>query len=91
MNLTIRDLDESVYRRFKAKAVEEGLRIGEAVTQAMELWIRQRSIKPKGSLLDIKPFNWGRAQRRLVSRSIKSCTERSHDPPRLKPDSGLLE
>ena len=59
MNITIRDLDESVYRQFKAKAVEEGLKIGEAVTQAMELWIRQRSIKPKGSLLDIKPFNWG--------------------------------
>jgi len=32
-----------VFRRFKAKAVEEGLRLGEALTQAMELWIEERS------------------------------------------------
>ena len=60
VNITIRGLDEVVFRRFKAKAVEEGMRLGEAITQAMEMWIRQRSIKPKGSLLEIKPFNWGK-------------------------------
>ena len=65
MNITIRDLDESVYRRFKAKAVEEGLKIGEAMTQAMELWIRQRSMKPRGSLLDIKPFSWGKGTEKV--------------------------
>ena len=65
MNITIRGLDEAVFRRFKAKAVEEGLKIGEAVTQAMKLWIRERSIKPKGSLLDIKPFNWGEGTERV--------------------------
>ncbi|MBS7610323.1 hypothetical protein KEJ19_07185 [Candidatus Bathyarchaeota archaeon] len=59
VNITIRGLDERVFKRFKAKAVEEGMKLGEAVTQAMEMWIRQRSVKPKASLLDIKPFNWG--------------------------------
>lgn len=59
MNITIRGLDEGVFRRFKAKAVEEGMKLGEALTQAMEMWVRQRSLKPKASLMDIRPFNWG--------------------------------
>ncbi|MGC8849001.1 MAG: hypothetical protein ACP5QI_00810 [Candidatus Bathyarchaeia archaeon] len=59
MNITIRKVDEVVFKKFKAKAVEEGMKIGEALTQAMKLWIKQRSLKPKLSLLDIKPFSWG--------------------------------
>ncbi len=59
MNVTIRGVDEVVFRRFKAKAVEEGMKLGEALTQAMALWIRERSGKPRGSLLEIKPFDWG--------------------------------
>ncbi|MEM2913555.1 MAG: hypothetical protein QXR06_04355 [Candidatus Bathyarchaeia archaeon] len=35
------------------------MKFGEAITQAMEMWIKHRSLKPKVSLLDIKPFNWG--------------------------------
>jgi len=65
VNITIRGLDESVFRRFKAKAVEEGMKLGEAITQAMEMWIRQRSIKPTGSLLEIKPFNWGKGTEKI--------------------------
>jgi len=59
MNLTVRGLNDGVFKKFKAKAVEEGMKLGEALTQAMELWIKQRGIKPKTSLLDIKTFNWG--------------------------------
>jgi predicted XRE-type DNA-binding protein len=59
MNITIRKIDEIIFKKFKAKAIEEGMKIGEALTQAMELWIKQRSLKPKASLLDIKPFNLG--------------------------------
>jgi hypothetical protein len=58
MNVTIRDLDAAVFRRFKAKAVEEGMKLGEALTQAMELWIRQRETKPRIRLSEIKPFDW---------------------------------
>jgi hypothetical protein len=65
MNITIRDLDEKVFRRFKAKAVEEGMKLGEALTQAMELWIKQKSTKPIKSLLDIKPFNWGKGTEKV--------------------------
>lgn len=65
MNVTIRDVDEAVFRRFKARAVEEGMRLGEALTQAMEMWLKQKSLKPKASFLDIRPFNWGESSKRL--------------------------
>ncbi|MBS7626588.1 hypothetical protein KEJ51_06085 [Candidatus Bathyarchaeota archaeon] len=65
MNVTIRNLDEAVFKRFKARAVEEGMKLGEAVTQAMEVWIKQRAIKRKASLLEIKPFNWGKGRERV--------------------------
>ncbi len=60
MNVTVRDLDETVYRRFKARAVEEGMKLGEALTQAMEMWVKQRvADKRSVRFMDIKPFNWG--------------------------------
>ena len=60
MNITIRKLDESVFRRFKAKAVEEGMRLGEAMAQAMEMWLRQKSVRRRASLIEIEPFDWGK-------------------------------
>jgi len=65
VNITIRGLNEAVFRRFKAKAVEKGMKLGEAVTQAMEMWVSRRSAKPKARLLDIKPFNWGSGTEKL--------------------------
>ncbi len=59
VNITIRGIDESVYKRFKAKAVEEGMKLGEAATHVMEIWIEQRGKKPRKTLLDMKPFSWG--------------------------------
>ena len=59
MNITIRDLDEMVFKRFKAKAVEEGMKLGEAVTQAMNTWIKRRSVRRQVNLTNIGPFNWG--------------------------------
>ena len=65
MNITVRGVDEEVFRRFKARAVEEGMRLGEALTQAMEMWLQQRSLKHKARLLDIRPFNWGEGSKRV--------------------------
>ena len=67
VNLTIRGLNDRVYRRFKAKAVEEGIRIGDAVNQAMELWIRETNKRPGSKLIDIESFNWGRGTERTSS------------------------
>ncbi|MBS7635655.1 hypothetical protein KEJ34_09320 [Candidatus Bathyarchaeota archaeon] len=65
VNITIRGLNEEVFRRFKAKAVEEGMKLGEAFTQAMEMWIRQRETEHRTSLLEIKPFDWGEGTERV--------------------------
>ncbi len=45
VNATIRGLDEAIYRRLKAKAIEEGLNVGRALTQAMKAWMEQTSEK----------------------------------------------
>jgi len=47
LNVTVRGVDAEVFRRFKAKAAEEGVKLGEALTQAMEIWVKQRSAKPR--------------------------------------------
>lgn len=39
MSVLIRDIDKKIYAKFKAKAAELGLKIGEALTKAMEEWI----------------------------------------------------
>lgn len=39
MVVTIKKLDEDVFRNFKAEAIRRGLKIGEATTEAFRLWI----------------------------------------------------
>lgn len=46
MNITVRDLNEGVFRKFKGKAAERGMKMGAAVTQAMQLFITQEAKKP---------------------------------------------
>lgn len=43
--LTVRDIDEEIWRKFKAKTVEEKLRTGEALTEAMKIWVKEKDIK----------------------------------------------
>ena len=61
MNITIRGVDERVFREFKAEAVRDGTAIGKAVTRAMKTWlnIKEKEGRPGKSLLDLTPFDWG--------------------------------
>jgi len=61
MNITIRDVDEVVFRNFKAEAVRDGTTLGSAMTMAMKLWLKhyKRNKKTKRNLLDLEPFDWG--------------------------------
>ncbi|MFW9916376.1 MAG: hypothetical protein ACFFGZ_12285 [Candidatus Thorarchaeota archaeon] len=43
MPIVIKNADEVVYSRFKARAAEKGLRIGEAMTEAMTTWLEQEA------------------------------------------------
>jgi len=41
MGVYIRGVDEKVYREFKAESVRRGLKIGEAVTEALKTWLNK--------------------------------------------------
>lgn len=40
MSILIRGIDKEIYAKFKAKAIEQGLKVGEALTRAMIKWIK---------------------------------------------------
>ena len=46
--LTVRDVDEAIWRKFRAKTEEEGLKTGEALAEALGLWIEQKKAKRMG-------------------------------------------
>ncbi len=69
MNITIRNLHENIFRKFKASAAEKGVKLGTALTQAMELWVKKTNEKPLAKLSNIKPFNWGKGTEK-TSREI---------------------
>jgi hypothetical protein len=64
--LSVRDVDEEAWRKFRAKTAEEGLKTGDALTQAMRIWIKEkkkeaRDAKPNPKrLLQVKPVNFGK-------------------------------
>jgi len=39
-NITVKNVDEEVYKRFKAVAALKGVTLGEALNEAMKLWIK---------------------------------------------------
>lgn len=56
--IAVRKVDEKVFKAFKAKAVVEGLNVGEALTLAMKEWIDERG--ERESFLTLKPVDWGK-------------------------------
>lgn len=64
MQLTVKEVDERVFREFKAEAVKEGYTIGKALNFAMSMWV-WKSTKPKRSLLDLKPVSFGKGTEKL--------------------------
>jgi hypothetical protein len=65
MQLSVKNVDEDTFREFKAQAVKSGLKIGGALTLAMQEWLEKSEKKPKRSLLDLKPWDWGPGTERL--------------------------
>jgi hypothetical protein len=64
--IAIRDVDEEILRKFRAKTIEENMKMGEALTLAMKRWIEERKkrrVNPK-YLLEVKPFDWGKGSER---------------------------
>jgi len=65
MQITIKNVQEHVFREFKAESIREGLKIGDSLSLAMGLWMEKSKKKPKLSLLNLKPKDWGKGTERL--------------------------
>ncbi len=59
MTITVRNVDEELFREFKVEAVKEGIPIGNALNMAIIQWISKHK-DPRKSLLDYKPTDWGK-------------------------------
>ncbi len=58
-NVLIRDVDTDTYAKFKARAAQEGLKLGEAITKAMNEWIennKQLSEKDKQRQINLLTY-----------------------------------
>ncbi|CDI06315.1 hypothetical protein [Candidatus Nitrosotenuis uzonensis] len=65
--VTVRDVDDEILGLFKAKAAEHKMKMGEALTEAMQVWIRTKAHPKKGgkTFSKIKPFDWGKGTEKL--------------------------
>jgi hypothetical protein len=61
--ITVRDVDQEVFREFKADAARQGLTIGAALTVAMEKFRTQLGKKRK--FTSLKPISWGKGTEHL--------------------------
>ena len=57
MDVSVREVEEGVFRDFRAKATSKGLKTGTALTQAMKEWSSKSEKAPKRSFFDLKPFH----------------------------------
>jgi len=42
ISTTIKDIDEPLYRKFRAKIVEKNIKTGDAINQAIRLWLEKQ-------------------------------------------------
>lgn len=58
MNICIRGIKEPIFREFKAEATREKMRMGDAITEALRLWLNTHKKKAKYRFLNLRPFDW---------------------------------
>ena len=64
VDTTIRNIDPSIYKKLKIKALVEGITIGEAINRAVKTWLNIEPKKHK-SILEIRPEHIGNQYRHL--------------------------
>ena len=68
MDTTIRNLDDRIYRKLKARAALSGLTVGEAVNDAIRVYLARPETLPRtGSLRDITPEDYPDGNEQLSS------------------------
>lgn len=66
MDTTIRNLDETAYRRLKARAVLTGRTVGETISEAIRVYLASPgSLEKTGSLGELRPRTYPRGTERL--------------------------
>lgn len=66
MDTTVRNIDERAYRELKARAALEGRPIGEALSDAIRVYLRSApALQRDGSLADLVPELYARGTERL--------------------------
>lgn len=64
-NISIREVDEKTFRKFRSKSIENRLKLGEALTKAMQKMVDEmESKKTKIKKPKVKPFSWGEGTER---------------------------
>lgn len=61
--IAVRDVNEETFRKFRALAVEERMKLGDAMTEAMERFMKEEKGKSKKAakdILKIKPVRVGK-------------------------------
>ncbi|GEM_PF-3715869 len=48
--LTIRDVDDETFTKFKSRAVSEKMKMGDALEEAMCIWLKEKEYKDKPSI-----------------------------------------
>ena len=59
----VRDVDEETFRKFKAAMLEQRMKLGNALTKAMDAYMKQNKTQNRPltkNLLNIKPIKLGR-------------------------------
>lgn len=57
--LIIRNVNKKMIHEFKTKATKEGMKMGEAITMAMNLWITKEMKRKRKSILELHPIDMG--------------------------------
>lgn len=48
--LTVRDVDDETFTKFKSRAIQEKMKMGDALEEAMSVWLRDKEYKSKPSI-----------------------------------------
>jgi hypothetical protein len=70
LSVLIREIDKEIYAKFKAKAIEQGLKVGEALTRAMKEWIKSNETVSEEEAMSKKNL--------FVYRTLIKDLEKSH-------------
>lgn len=63
--IAVRDVNAEIFRKFKARAIENRIKVGEALSKAMRESLNEKTTKKSAKiLLEIKPFDFGKGTER---------------------------